>query len=399
MARTFEIGNIGEIDDRVRLKLNGQDVLIAESYEVRTSLFQQPAEFSLHLGHSGVAKEILRRYPPNTPFELLIGTVPQFTGVIDDPGADSTVGGTSVTFRGRDASAPLHDDHIDAEKTYKDATYMSLAKKQLEAVGLGARTIAGSNLANRRVKGGVPIQELSPLPRDHEQLLTGASSGGAIGVVHQQIQSRINERRHEFLSRYLQLVGLFFWASADGNFVLSEPNCKQAPTSSILRRVGMSREETNVTSASLQNNTRDRFSVYNVYGRSHGGKNGHPKALGLWVDDEMTNWGFTKSKTWRSQNAKTREQAEFIARRMAAEDRRRGWQLRYTVAGHTTPFTSGTQRAVWIPDTIHKIYDDIIGINDLLFLTDCTYKGSGSGITTDLVFQRPIDQVWAQGLF
>lgn len=394
---TFKAGRIGEIADRVRLKLHHEDVLIAEQYEVSCSLFRQPATFSITVGHAGTAAQLIKKYPVGSPFQLFIGDVPQFTGVLDDPSAESTTNGTSVTFRGRDASAPLHDDHIDSERTFKDDTYLSLAKKQLEAVGLGDRAIATSNRANRKVKGGVPIQELSAPARTVEQILTHAA--GAPGVIHQQIQARLNEKRYEFLLRYLQLAGLFFWAAADGSFVLSEPNTKQAPVSSILRRVGMSRNETNVISGAWQDYTSNRFSKYEVYGRGTGGKNGHAKALGEYIDDEMTARGFVKRKIWRSQNARTKEQATFLARRMCAEDRRNGSNLRYTVAGHTTPFTGGGQRAVWTPDTIVRIDDEIFGVHEPMYLTDCTYRCSSSGTTTDIVLQSPNDQVYGPGEF
>jgi prophage tail gpP-like protein len=397
MAKTFEIGKIGSIDDRVRLRLLFEDILIAESYTVTCSLFHQPASFEMRVGHGGVAAELIKRYPPGSSFELFVGGVPQFTGVLDDPSADDSPGGTEVTFRGRDASAPLHDDHIDSERTFKDDTYLSLVKKQLAAVGLGDRTIATSNRANRKVKGGVPIQETVPVSRTVEEILTHAS--GSVGVVHQQISARLNEHRYEFLNRYLQLVGLFLWAGADGNFILSEPHTQQVPTSSILRRKGMSREETNVTRAGWQNYTSHRFSRYEVYGRGAGKKNGHPKALGTYDDVEMLNWGFAKRKVVRAKNARTKDQATFLARRMCAEDRRNGSNLRYTVAGHTTPFTGGHQRAVWIPDTIHVISDELFGIEALMYLTDCTYRGSNAGTSTELVFQRPEDQVWASGEF
>lgn len=399
MARTYEIGKIGEIADRVRLKLKHEDVLITENYSVKSSIFSQPAEFTLRLGHGKVAAELIKRYQPGTHFELLIGDVPQFTGVIDDPSADDNVGGTEFTLRGRDASAPLHDDHIDSERRFKSDTYLDLFKFQLEAVGLGDRTVATSNRANRKIKGGVPIRELAPVIRTVEEILTGASgksAGGSAGIVHQEIMAHLDERRYEFLQRYFQLVALFMWADANGNFVLSEPNVNQQPTSSIIRRVGMSRQETNVTSAYWQNFTHNRYTFYEVYGRGAGGKNSHAKAIGRYVDEEMKAWGFVKRKVRRSQNAKTHEQANFLARRLCAEDRRNGSQLKYTVAGHTTPFTGGNQRAVWIPDTVHVIDDDIFDIHDTMYLTDCTYAGSASGTTTELIFQRKEDQIWAQ---
>lgn len=393
---TYELGKIGEGADRVRLKINGTDVLIAEQYEVTCSLFNQPASFSITVGDANTARTIIERYQPGMPFQLLIGDVPQFTGVLDDPSAEGSIGGTRVTLRGRDASAPLHDDHVSAEQSFTDPTYVSLVRKQLDAVGLEGRTIQTSNRANRRIRAGVPINELAGPARSPVEILTHAT--GTPGVTHQEIRCRMHERRWEFLMRYLQLAALFLWTTADGQFVLSEPNVKQSPTSTILHRPNMSRLETNIISWSWQNKTQHRYSEYVIYGRATGGKNGHAKALGSYVDTEMQGLGFTKRKVIRATNARTKEQAMFLARRMCAEDRRNGSQLSYVVAGHTNPFVGGNQRAVWTPDTIHTINDAVVGVFEPMYLTDCTYRGSSQGTTTTLVFQRPADQIWSSDI-
>lgn len=385
----------GEVDDRVRIRLGADDdVRICESYDVRVGVFNQPTQFTIQLGHADIAANLINRWPPNTSFELYIGDVLQQTGKTDGP-ACRGAGGTRVTIKGRDALAPLHDDHIADERTFKDDTYISLAKKQLEAVGLGGTPIRGSNLANRQIRSGVKLVELST-GRTGDQIVTQAAappgSKGESTLIHQQIQARLNERRYEFLLRYLQLAGLFFWAAADGTFVLSGPNGSQKPMGSIIRHVGQSRLETNVVDHDFSNDTTHRFSEYSVYGRGSGGKNGHAKALGTFVDDEMFNWGFTKKKIWRSQNARTKEQAEFLARRMAAEDRRNGWQLKYTMSGHTTPFTGGA-RAVWTPDTIVRVQDEILGIEGYFYISECQYRRSPA-TTTEITLLRPVDLIF-----
>lgn len=394
------IEETGDIDDRVRLVLGSDDVHIAESYEVRIGVFNQPTSFSLRLGNADTAAKIIQRYPPKSPFQLYIGDVRQQTGELDGPSSKGT-GGTNVTVKGRDMLARLHDDHISDERSFKDATYIGLAQKQLEAVGLGDIPIAGTNRANRQIRAGIRLVELAP-GRTVDQILTEAgSSAGGTGettIIHQEILARLNERRYEFLLRHLQLAGLFFWAAADGTFVLSEPNANQRPMGAIIRRLGQSRLETNIIDHDWQNDTTHRFTEYSVYGHGGGKKGGHAKALGVFVDDEMFSWGFQKKKVWHAQNARTQAQGEFLARRMAAEDRRNGWQLKYTMSGHTTASLGGGERAVWTPDTVVRVIDEILGIDAEMYVAECLYRRNPQ-TTTDITLLRIPDLVFGPGEF
>ena len=388
---TFEVNALGEVDDRVRLVVDGKDVLIAESYDVTVSVFNQPARWSITTGSASTAAELIKTFAPGRPFELRIGDVLQQTGVLEDRAARSR-GGTTLTLTGRDALVPLFKDHISDERSYKSETYVQLAYEMLKAVGLKDATIQSSNRANRQVRAGVKIVELLP-PREVLQIKTDAT--GVSGVSHNSIEAKLNEKRYEFLKRYLQVAGLFFWAAADGTFVISEPNGHQQAVASIVRRVGQSRQQTSVIADSWQDNRSNRYRTYSVYGRGAGRKGGHQKAMGVWIDPEMRDDGFTESKVVRAQNARTAAQAEFIARRMAAEDRRSGWQLRYTVSGHTTVTASG-ERAVWTPDTVVSVDDEVLGIKRDLYLSEVTYRRAPE-TTTDLVFTRPEDLVFGDG--
>lgn len=391
----FDPQAIGERDDAVRLVLHGDTVVIAESYDVRSSILTQPAAWTIRTGWSKVAAALLSKYKPNDPFQLYVGGKLQQTGYLDGVSADGSAGGSTVTFSGRDALAKLADDHLDSERTFQDDTYLSLVLKQLNAVGLDDRMVTGSNRANLKIKSGVPISYLVPTPpRSVEQIVTGASSNTAgSGIQHMQIQGRIGEQRFTFLKRYLNLAGLFLWAAVDGSFILSEPDARQKPMSSILRKVGQASNSVNVISCSYNNRTEHRYSLYEVYGRGAGRKAGHVKAKGVYEDAEMKALGFTKRRIIRSQNAKTTEQAMFLARRMCAEDRRAGWQLKYKMSGHTTPFTSGGQACVWAPDTTVYVKDDILGIEGVFYVTDVAFS-RGPQSETEIDLMRPEDLVF-----
>lgn len=388
----FDPDTIGERDDRVRLVLAGSEVYIAESWEVKCSIFTQPAGFSLRMGNAAVLAELIRKYPPRTPFQLFIGKALQQTGRTDAPGAEDSAGGSEFSVRGRDALSPLHDDLIADESNFSEPTYLELVKKQLKEVGLGDRTVTGSNRANREIKAGVKLQELLP-PRTVDQILTDAApSGTTSGIVHQSVQAKLGERRYEFLKRYLDLAGLFLWAAADGNFILSEPNVNQKPAFRIQRRLSDTRDTTNVKRGSFEDATEHRFSEYSVYGRGAGKKGGHPKALGTFVDSEMVNWGFKKTKTIRAARARTKEQAEFIARRHAAEDRRQGSKLRYVMSGSSTPSLNGS-RLIYGVDMLCEVDDEIYGFRETFYVSDVAFRRSPQ-TETELLLTRPQDLVF-----
>lgn len=391
---SFGTTEIGDLDDRVRLVLGDEEPRVIESYEVKSSVLTQPAAFSLRLGHGGVARELLQRYPPKTPFKLFIGDVLQQTGETDGrPRAEGSTGATELVIRGRDSLAPLHDGFVDSERSYADETYSGLVRKVLAEVGLGDRRLHASGNADRRMKAGVPVVELAP-PRTVDEIMQDASSGAAtVGVVRQVLQAKLGERWHEFVRRHIDRAGLFLWAAADGSFILSEPNWRQKPTYRITRRRGQARNQVNVTRAEYEDSTVPRYSGVVIYGRGGGRKFGRAKSKAAYLDDEMINWGYRRLLVLRDANVQTIAQAEYLGRRKIAEGRRAGWQLVYTLSGHTLPSLVGGGRAVVVPDTIAEVDDDEFGLYGIFYVEGVEYRRQPQTETTvrlmrtdDLVF-------------
>ena len=124
----------GNLDDRVRLQLGGQEIKIAEHYSVVASILSQPARWSLRMGYGGVISDLLLANPPGTPFALNIGSTLQQSGFVDGYTVEQSVGASEVTFLGRDALAPLQSSHVDFEKSYSNITYADLVGIALDAV-------------------------------------------------------------------------------------------------------------------------------------------------------------------------------------------------------------------------------------------------------------------------
>ncbi len=376
-------GNID--DDAVVIEFNEYEAVALESYEVRRSIFTQPSTFSIRLGWGGVTKELLAVLPPLLQVRLRINGCLQQTAVIDDIEAEDSVGATEINISGRDVLSFLHDACIESEIALKDESYQSLVEKALNAVlGEGSYTLTTSNEAGRKLSSGIGVRQTAP----------GADPAeNTTGPTDKILKANLGERWYDFVKRQLDRAGLFLWASGDGSYVLSEPNITQDPSYRILRRRGQTRSEVNVKRARFRNATSQRFSEAIICGRGPGKKSGRAQVQGAFVDEEMFDIGMRRPLVKRDSNITNKEQAEFYARRKLAEARRVGWNLNYTVAGHTIPSLAGGARAVWTPDTIVEVDDDEYGIKGKYYLESVTYRRNPQ-TETDLVLVRPNDMIF-----
>ena len=78
----------------------------------------------------------------------------QFTGRIDAVNAEQSVGGTEVTFHGRDDLALLHDSLASADRSFDDAAYDDLVTYCLTDAGIAEYTLFFTNqtTANARAE-------------------------------------------------------------------------------------------------------------------------------------------------------------------------------------------------------------------------------------------------------
>lgn len=402
-------------DDTVSLTLNGEQVLIATGFSIQQSLLKQPAEFSITLGRGSITpdpnqgptvKELIQKYPPNTPFQLFVNGNLRMTGKTDGYRASAKGNSaTEMTIFGRDTLAPLHDAHIDRELPFNDATYKSLVQFVLKEVGLDPSKLVSSGTADRKVKAGVNIRELLPV-QTVDEILRGKGEGLTAGAAHSVLQAKPGDRWMDFLRKQLDRAGLFLWAGADGSIILSAPNVNLLPTYRIVRRRGQSRNEVNVIHADFLNDTRPRYTFAVVYGRGGGKHKGRQLSKGDSTDDEMLNvYKFgksfdgtdinTRSLVVRDTHCQNNAQAAYLAQRKLAEGRRHGYQLVYTLAGLSTP-TIGNERAVWTPDTLVEVKDEEFGIDATFWLEHVDFQRKPFTQTTihlmrtfDLVFGTP----------
>lgn len=380
-------GRSGEIDDRVRLTLAGDDVRIFEDYSVHTAVLQQPAAFSTRLSAGKrLARELLERFPPGpkTPFELSIGPYKQFTGDVDAVDVVGAEGSTSVSFRGRDPVARLYDSDIEDEQTFENESYLGIVQRGLKAVGFGDRLVEVSNTANLKIRSGARVKiRKEPIKVDEVRRV---KTGGGERVV---VTAKLGESWYDFIHRHIEKFGLFLWADANGDFILSRPNRDQDPLYEFSRQRGQRRNVCNVRDAHFTNDTARRLASVVIFARAGGKKYGRNHVSGAYVDEEMEALGFKRRRVYRDANVSNAVEASAYAARKIGEVNRASWKLVYTLQGHSAPTIDGG-RAVVIPDTVAMVNDDELGIHEPLYIESCEYKSPPRSTTVTMMRPRDI---------
>lgn len=390
---------IGSDQDRVAVRLGGDDVLYAESWNVEESILSQPARWSVRMGFAEPATVYYEMYYPGTIFQLSIRDAIQARGRVDRRQLEQSGSGNTLVLSGRDALAPLQDGFVQAAQSFANPnqTYADLVWRALGYVGivpfgskLDPTVLVSSNLANRQLRAGVPVTELKPPTQDltpDDQQITGT-----IGAVTAELQAKIGERWLHFVRRVLDRAGLMLWAGADGTFILSAPNPNQKPTYRLHRTVGQPVNESNIKAWSVVDDTTGRHSEVVVYGRGGGRKFGAQKAKGNFVDQEMLDLGFDRPLVFKDAEVQTGNQAAYFARRKIAEERREGHVIEYTIAGHTLPSADGQSRAVITPDTTIDVQDELLNISGTFYIE--AVRRTAPPTETRIRLMRPQDLVF-----
>lgn len=383
------------MDDRVRLTVNGEEVQAYGSYQVTSSVFQQPAAFSMSLGHSGVLRDLIRRYPPASEFSLFVGERKIQGGYTDGFRARNS----ALNIEGRDITSRLYDSFVDSEQSFANKSYLDLLRDVLAKVSLGDRKVTGGNETNRKAISGsrtvaakVDSLDLFNVVTQEQYTLT---SGSNRRTVQNTIKATLGQRWFDFLQREFKKAGIFMWADVEGGFRLARPSAEGlAPSYRIARYEGVS----SILRYNVPNNIAQRYTRAVVYGRAGGRKFGRRRIRGEFVDPEMAAiFGGTdlRSITYHDPDVDSIGAAEFVARRHIADANRQARPVHYTLAGHTTPGLNGEARVVWTPDTVVEVDDDLAGVRGRYYVSEVTFN-RGPQTTTDLVLLRPEDLVFGE---
>jgi prophage tail gpP-like protein len=412
--------------DRVRLVVDGLDLppWVVKQYQVKCSVFEQPAAFSIHMGAPVAPMELAEGFGVRhgATFDLHIESNPGKPGAMDiryqtgriDVITLTQAEGAGLQVEGRDLMAALMDSTFLQAQSYKEKSYYDLTRLFMDEVGLQDVQLwtGGDQVAFRKaVTGHRTIQLATPVDATTQLLeQTNANSGGTKKIVYNTLKARVGQNRYQWLKDQYKRAGLFLWANGDGGFFLGTPSAAQKPTFHLTRRAGAPIEQNNILAGgSCRTSTRSRHSKCTVYGRAGSGKKGRGKVKGSFEDPEMLELGITKEVTLE-EDCRTNEECEYFARRWLADERRRGFQLEYVVSGHTAPslLSGGRSRAVFAVDTMVQVTDQQYGIGcdfdgnetepAVFYCSDVQFD-RGDATTTTLTLMRPQDLVFAEELY
>lgn len=386
---------LGDEEDQVRLRIDGEDISnVYEDYEVTVSVLDQPAAFSITLGHGGMVRDFLERFKPGMPFQLRIGSVIIQTGKIDAPAVSGPT--STVTFRGRDKMAALMKNYVTEERAFKSRTYFEMTQEVLRICGLeqeAEELFTDNDTARQKFTG----HKVTPTkaPRNSKAVQFDVYED-RYRIVYNSVKAVIGQSWLQFLQDRYKLAGLFLWFSGEGQAILSEPNTSQPVGYRIARRRGQTRNAVNVVGHNFENDTTHRHGFVRVCGRGSGGKAGVKKIVGRIADEEMIDeYGDESEVVFHDEHVQSKLEADYVAWRRIAEERREGWRLSYTVSGHKVPsLIAPNVRAIWGPDTMADVQDDELGIYGSHWLDTVTFRRNPQ-TETQIKLLRPRDLLFA----
>jgi prophage tail gpP-like protein len=375
----------------VELILAGQNISYNETYAVKMGVFEVPNTFDLTFGWGQSMGGMLENVVQYSPFELRIGGRPGFKGRLGKIGVVET-SGSAMKLGGRDVIADLARYKIDSNVTFSKSTYVGLLEEVLKRIGVNSPVIVGNyaELANKRT--GVSVNRFKLVLDPVTDTFFYKES---ISEINSNLKAKTGMTWLSFLQEYFNRAGLFLWSGPNGEYVLSRPNPNQPPSYRLVRgRDAVGLNVVNVKLIEYERSIEDRHAYIRVNGRAGGTKAGRSYFLGQAEDEEMIKLGFQNFRAVRDRTVTTPKQAEDLARRIRAEERRKGFKLVYQAAGHRGITPQGAE-AVYSPDTTVQLDDYELDLHGVYYLEDCSYERSvADGTVTKLSLMRTQDLVF-----
>jgi len=376
-------------DDRVQIRFGDQTLTTCTSYDVKTGIFDQPSTFSARLGDGSTMASLLKRFPANTPFQLLIGGAPQFSGYTEGRASSGSANqGAELDVHGRSILAKLLTD-LEKEASFNAKTHRELVEQALNDLEIvkpfsnGARpSVLSSNGPARRQRSNLATIKAFD-PDDWTDVLT--KPAGNEGDSYQVLRTKLAEKYLDLIRKHLDTVGLFPWDSPAGDIVIGRPNWRQPPAARLIRTIGRV-ATSNIEQHHFREDFSQRFSEVSIYGKTHGRKYDKHTVSGAFTDDEMVNLGIHKVKVLRDVRVTSIAHAEAIAKKHLAAGRRAAFTLEYEVRGHSTVNAQGTGSIIWTPDIVVDIVDEELGLANNYYLESCRYTRDSKGTHTTLRF-------------
>lgn len=366
-------GDTGIGSEACSIIVDGEELLITQSYDIRRGVFEQPSSFSVRLGSGNVASSLLSRYRPGLKCQLKINGALQLTGVIDTHAVPSS-SVTEIELQGRDVLRYLTDAKVEKDQSFKHKTYYELTRAVMDICGMKDTSLVAGNAANRQSTTKVAIPavtgEAQPAKRETNICAVPASNPPP-KMEYPALRAKAGEGSwYEWLCKQYKPAGLYLWATGDGSLMLGTPTISDTPAFLLSRRRGASRDQINVLEHSYRNSAVGRFAHYRLETRYTSACE-RPRTIVATVDDqEMLGWGFNTTSVVTDKHARTSKQAVYSVNKVCSQNRRRAFTLEYTIAGSVLPsMINPSEMGVPGVDCMVKVDDDELDIHDLFYVS------------------------------
>lgn len=312
---------------------------------------------------------------PDKRIEIWIDGTLQMTGIIDAVDWQSSVdGGTTCTVTGRDVLRTLCKANIWPGFAVKKLTVTEVVERVL---GIyypdNTPTLFTDNKANRQVTG-----------------LTGSFSPKDRSAMQKKIiesaAAHPNEGAFEFIARNIRRHGLWMWATADGNVVVSGPEYDQEPSYIVSRQRG--NRGANWPTASYRYDRTNVPSYVVVRGKATAKEWEKTDVNASFVDKGGTE-GLIEPAYIQTDEAKDKEQCGYYAAQEMSRLKENERVYTVTAVGHRDRVT-GNMFAI---DTLASIDDEFTGVRETMYVAGRTFRKDNSGGTTTELRCVPLGQI------
>ncbi len=337
------------------------------------------------------------------PVELLLNGNSQVLGRIDQ----SEIGGTgsAVTFRGRDFVSDLVECNVDPTlKITQGMTLFDAITLAAKPVGIDA-IISDEDVAMREIRCGVKAKQ-------HK------GDSGIKALTVEDLKPKPGEGIYEFCNRLCARFGVTIQPGNNRTtLVLAAPSYSQDPLYELKRTDDPDKSAANNILDARVTRDYSSFPTYTLMNAKTGESGQAKKDVAKQFDmsvlanafsDEMgrilgahsvpgrrkpepQTGQLPASQLYRllylrDEESRTREQLERAARRAISARLKDTLKYSATLLGHQDPHSG----ALWAVDTMVRVSDVILGVNEDLWIESRTFKYSASaGATTEIECWRP----------
>jgi prophage tail gpP-like protein len=325
-----------------------------EGWSVESDLLTPADAFELEL----YSKDSIRLpdvLTEGAPCSLTLGKDRVLTGQIDEFEHDVSRSGIFMRVVGRDKAAPL----VDCSAPFvsmREATLVQIIEQVVKPLGISRVEIRA-----------------------------------ATAKTHRRVQIEPGQSAWEALLEVAQANGLWPWVEPDGRLVVGGPDYSSAPVAClILREDGAGN---NVQRLSVRRSIANRFSQITVLGQhgqydNDGLDSGRAQLRSVIQDQTLARRGIFRPKIIIDSASETQDMATTRARKLLADSRLNGFEIRAVVCGHRAG--NGT---VWTPGQRVIVSSEPHGLDATYFLMARTLRLSRSeGAITELRLRE--DKLW-----